>query len=251
MAKITCNFISYTLHRAVDITVVIPSVTCPDFILKKKEELTHEHEPYPVLYLLHGYANNHATWNGYSMVELFAEERQICVVMISAENKFYWDHGKEDNYFTFLSEELPCFIENTFHVSTRKEDCYICGLSMGGYGSLLHGLSNPDMYAAIGSLSGAVEGAAGNNSPIPSELIEKDIKERKKIPPLYIACGNDDFLIEPNKKFVEFIKENKLDCTYEFVDGYQHEWRFWNLEVERFMDWIPRTDAYAGTKRSV
>ena len=30
MAKLICNFISYTLKRAVDITVVLPSVTFPE-----------------------------------------------------------------------------------------------------------------------------------------------------------------------------------------------------------------------------
>ena len=30
MARFTCNFISYTLLRAVDITVVVPSPTTPE-----------------------------------------------------------------------------------------------------------------------------------------------------------------------------------------------------------------------------
>ena len=67
MAKMTCNFISYTLRRAVDITVIIPSVTIPESLIDK-ENCTHKHEPYPVLYLLHGYGNNHATWSGYSNI---------------------------------------------------------------------------------------------------------------------------------------------------------------------------------------
>lgn len=30
MAKVVCNFLSYSLNCAVDITVVLPSVTCPE-----------------------------------------------------------------------------------------------------------------------------------------------------------------------------------------------------------------------------
>jgi len=33
--------------------------------------------------------------------------------------------------------------------------------------------------------------------------------------------------------------------TWDEVEGYAHEWRFWNLEVERFLDWLPREDTYA------
>lgn len=249
MAKMTCNFISYTLRRAVDITVIIPSVTIPES-LTNKETLTHKHEPFPVLYLLHGYGNNHATWTGYSNVELFAEERQIAVVMLSAENKFYANHKNDDNYYKFVSEELPEFVENTFPVSRRKEDTFIAGLSMGGFGALYHGLSHPERFAAIGSFSGAVN-RQDNEGITPELLLLRNIKENVELPKIYIAIGNDDFLLDVNKQFVDLLIENKVDHYSEFIDGYTHEWRFWDMEVERFLDWIKRSDAYADKKRKV
>ena len=74
MAKFECNVISYTLKRTVDITVIIPSVTIPEAMqiempgVRKLEKPTHQiQEKYPVLYLLHGYGNNHGVaipvWN--------------------------------------------------------------------------------------------------------------------------------------------------------------------------------------------
>lgn len=244
MAKMNVNFISYTLKRAVDLTVVIPSVTIPE-CLDQTNLPTHKHDPFPVLYLLHGYGNNHATWTGYSNVELYAEERQIAVVMLSAENKFYCDHGGEDNYFTFVSKELPEFIQNTFPVSSRKEDTYICGLSMGGYGSLIHGLSHPENFGAIGSLSGAV--SVGKED----EVEVYPLLKQEHLPPLYIACGKEDFLYEKNVELVNYLKEHHIEHTADFVEDYTHEWRFWDLEVEKFMDWLPRQDAYASKKRKV
>ena len=44
---------------------------------------------------MHGYGNNHAQWCGYTNVELYAEERQIAVVMISGENKKYIDQDED------------------------------------------------------------------------------------------------------------------------------------------------------------
>ena len=103
MAKFQCNVISYVLQRTVDITVVVPSTTIPESM---DPSLTATHvvkDKYPVLYLLHGYGNNHATWSGYTNVEMFAEERNIAVVMLSGENKFYRDMPGGDRFFEFVS----------------------------------------------------------------------------------------------------------------------------------------------------
>ena len=113
MAKLVCNFISYALKRTVDITVVLPSVTIPEAMqlpMPGKENPvppTHEvKEKYPVLYLLHGMGNNHAQWTGYTNVEMFAEERNMAVVMISGENKFYHDSLDGEPFFDFVALSL-------------------------------------------------------------------------------------------------------------------------------------------------
>ena len=52
-------------------------------------------------------------------------------------------------------------------------------------------------------------------------------------------------------EFKDYLKENGVDVTWVSVPGYTHEWRFWNLAVEKFLKWIPRTDGYvsAGTRQ--
>ena len=221
MAKLVCNFISYALKRTVDITVVLPSVTIPEAMqlpMPGKENPvppTHEvKEKYPVLYLLHGMGNNHAQWTGYTNVEMFAEERNMAVVMISGENKFYHDSLDGEPFFDFVAKEVPEFVTNYFPISAEPEHSYIAGLSMGGYGALLHGLSNPERFAAIGSFSGAV----------------MPVGDPEKVEGL--IDGPLD------------VKENGVDVTWVSVPGYTHEWRFWNLAVEKFLKWIPRTDGY-------
>ena len=188
MAQIRCNFLSYTLRRAVDLTVIIPTMCFSEMMAE------NPHHPqgakYPVLYLLHGYGNNHATWNGYTSVELYAEERNMAVVMLSAENKAYINHGGDDNYFDFISKELPEFIQGMFPVSSRPEDTYIAGLSMGGYGALVHGLSQSQRFAAIGSFSGAAKVCDDREFQFsPAKLAEACAREDRK-KPMYIACGD-------------------------------------------------------------
>lgn len=255
MAKFQCNFISYTLKRAVDITVVIPSVTIPEALGmgQSNQQLRHtKKDKYPVLYLLHGFGNNHATWTGYTNVELYAEEHNMAVVMLSAENKFYVNHDGGDLFFDFVSQELPDFVCGMFPVSDRKEDTYLAGLSMGGYGTLIHGLSNPDKYAALGAFSAAVKlnfdmlddmAKAGELDPL--TIAKEQTKKGKSLPKLYIACGQKDFVFEANVDFRDQMKALGADVTWVEHPDYGHEWRFWDLQVEAFLNWIERSDAYA------
>lgn len=254
MARMTCNFISYVLKRAVDITVIIPTTTIPEsLMMDPKQKPTHRiEEKYPVLYLLHGYGNNHATWAGYSRIELYAEENNMAVVMLSAENKAYSNVSEEDHYYDFLSDELPEFIASMFPVSTRKEDTYMAGLSMGGYGTLVHGLTHPERFQAIGSFSGAVSMLNGKEGTYDVMNIIKYLLETKQsFPHMYIACGKKDFLYDANVQLTKYLKNNDVPVTVDFVEDYTHEWRFWDMEVERFLDWLDRSDHYAGSKRKV
>jgi len=277
MAKFTCNFISYTLKRTVDITVVIPSVTIPesmgmfssdmdgvpDNLSELKGRCRHRKDgKYPVLYLLHGYGNNHAQWTGYTNVELFAEERNIAIVNISAENKSYVKSGGDD-FYSFIEDELPDFICSMFPVSDRPEDTYIAGLSMGGYGTLVHALNNPAKYRAFGAFSAAVDinpatlsGGEGADKPVdpsisPIALADKLIAEKTPFPAAYIAIGGKDFLLEANQAFRDKLVNAGVPVTYEVMPEYGHEWRFWNIQVEKFLDWIQpiRTDFFASAGR--
>jgi len=279
MARFTCNFISYTLVRTVDITVVIPSVTIPESMSATGALISQatkaegfagaatrpQHtraEKYPVLYLLHGFGNNHATWTGYTNLELYAEERNIAVVMISAENKSYVNQGKLDRFDDFIENELPDFICGMFPVSTRPEDTFIAGLSMGGFGALVHGLSHPEKYAAIGAFSPAVSlntallaGLEDQGMPPaqdPLWLAQQLHAAGKPIPTLYLACGEKDFLFASLSAYRTQLMDLGYEPTWVTHPTYGHEWRFWDMQVERFLDWIPRSDAYASAgKRQI
>jgi len=273
MAKFVCNVISYTLGRTVDITVVIPTPTIPDSM--GMTGVTPKHTPsapYPVLYLLHGGGNNHATWTGYANVEFYAEERNIAVVMPSGENKFYVD-WPSDKFFKFISEELPDFVTGLFPVSKRPEDTYIAGLSMGGFGTVVHALNFPERFCAFGPISASFQlinpaALVGTLDPNnlsasfirdpdprfdPPALAEKLAAEGKKFPKCYLACGKKDFLYEANVTFRDRLIELGCEVTWDETEEHGHEWRFWNLEIERFLDWLPRTDPYAmaGRKRQI
>ena len=69
--------------------------------------------------------------------------------MASAGNYFYQDMYRGSAYRTFFTEELPMFITSVFPVSKKREDTYIAGFSMGGYGAWYLALSAPHLYAKL------------------------------------------------------------------------------------------------------
>jgi hypothetical protein len=47
---------------------------------------------------------------------------------------FYTDEVHGNRYWTFLTQELPELVHSFFRLSRRREDTFVAGLSMGGYG---------------------------------------------------------------------------------------------------------------------
>lgn len=290
MAFYKCNFISYTLGRAVDICVTVPSPPLPGAICGKR---THQHKaPYPVLYLLHGGGNDCHSWFLYTQLRYFAEVRNIAVVTMSAENGRYADHpGHGPKYFTFIEKELPEFISAYFPVSAKAKDTYIAGLSQGGAGAWAQVLDHPERYAAFGMLSSSAVGPMGSGCslslegfyhvdkaddlfnaadmpkipddgkpvdfskfrfPVKYKPVHPDALKRLeeikraglRFPKAYIGIGGYDggFL----GAMTTAVKLNAMgfEATFEGVSGYAHEWAYWNIGIERFLDWLPRTDTY-------
>lgn len=242
--------------HGVDIMVTLPSVSASD--LGPDAHPSHKiTAKYPVLYLLHGYGNDYMCWYRYTSVERYAEERRIAIVTCSVENKMYMNvDAVKENYFDFVRTELPEFICANFPISDRPQDTYLGGLSMGGYGTLMHGLSHPESYRAIGAFSPAVVLAKMADSFIKpldiSQLLEEDVLQKKQIPDLFLCCGKDDSLFPYVEDFHSLLQKNGISHRYDAVEGYEHEWAFWDGELLAFLDWIPRTDAYASMpKRKV
>jgi len=274
MAHFTCNFLSYTLDRATDIDVIIPGVTSTE---AEQPGVTHRMKyKYPVLYLLHGSCNDYSTWERYTSIERYAEERRIAIVTFSAENNMYVNipdfTGFRDpsgwiiapDYEKFLMEELPDFVTSMFPVTDDPKDTYIAGLSMGGYGALCNGFRNPERFRAVGAFSplpSIGQFSKGQKSPLlpeslrnyePEHLMKKAVSDRqegkiKTIPDLYYCYGTEDFLKEKQDWFSGILKSEfsgRIVTKQETLPGYGHEWAFWDLEVKNFLDWIPRTDEY-------
>ena len=272
MAVFQVSFMAETLGRTVPIIVILPTdkVYLPD--MPRREE----GKPYKTLYLLHGIIGDCTDWIYGTRIRRWAEERDLCVVMPSGDNMFYLDQENDGNcYSEFIGRELVEFTRKTFPLSDKREDTYIGGLSMGGYGAIYNGLKYSDTFGAIVGLSSALivddtlpiedpdpkfpsdrtdfkKHVFGNDLEAvvrseknPKVLLSRLLDEKKEIPKLYLACGDDDFLREKNDDFVEFLKENGVEYIYETGPG-DHEWDFWDTHIKNALDWLPLEKAVQG-----
>lgn len=269
MAFIQMNLLSKALMRTVPVNVIIPAdkMIFPGMPVR-------EDKPYKTLYLLHGIFGNYTDWVNGSRIQRFAEENDLAVVMPSGDNAFYLDRPEAmNNYGDFVGRELVELTRKIFPLSHKREDTYIGGLSMGGYGAVRNGLKYHDTFGAIVSLSGAliVEGVKDrtNDTPNPIErldfaqaifgdldtlldsdrnpkyLVEKLKKENASFPAIYMACGQDDFLLDANKDFADFLQDNGVEVTFEVGPG-NHEWDFWDTYIKKAIDWLPLEKGVAG-----
>jgi len=231
---------------------------------------------FPALYLLHGVTGNYTDWVSRTNIQRWAEAKGLAVVMPSGDNGFYIDRPESHNYYgEFVGRELVEITRKMFPLSHRREDTFIAGLSMGGYGAIRNGLKYHDIFGCIAGLSTAnlvediekqtnedseffrrrdfVESIFGDLSKVkdsdknPQWLAEHLAAEGAALPRIYLACGTDDALLEGNRNLRDCLRTAGADVTYEEGPG-GHEWDFWDRYIHRVIDWLPLCqDASAGS----
>ena len=264
MALLQVNFFSDALKRTVPMQVILPADKVgPNGPIPVPEN------GYKTLYLLHGLFGNYTDWVSNTRIQQWAEAHDLAVVMPSGDNSFYVDWKMPNsNYGRFIGEELVAVTRKMFHLSTRREDTFIGGLSMGGYGALRNGLAYPETFSCIAALSSAVHifelpldtpgrtiigedwvlgdmkaAAKTINNP---RVGLAQIKEQKlPLPKIYMACGLQDHLLFASQAIRDHFREEGIDLTYEEHDG-KHDWIFWDTQIRKVLEWLPLNDAKAG-----
>ncbi|WP_079709249.1 alpha/beta hydrolase [Paraliobacillus ryukyuensis] len=259
MARITCDFFSETLMMSTSMTVLLPEKTSNQIGMQNK---TGDRSVYPTLFLLHGFSDDHTIWTRRTAIERYVSELGLAVIMPDGDHSFYTDMAYGRNYWTFLTEELPRVARQFFPLSDKREDNFVAGLSMGGYGALKWALHKPDHFAAAASLSGVLDIAShvqsqDKNNPLAEVLYrvfgDQDIRGTEHdllhlvnqlnqseftVPNIYQACGTEDFLYQENLAFKEACTTTKLAVQTTFDPG-THEWGYWDHHIQKVLEWLP------------
>lgn len=257
MALIHTHFSSAALGRCVGCEVILPQKSSNLIGMESEKS-----EKTPVLWLLHGASDDETIWQRRTSIERYVSPLGLAVVMPSVEVSGYANLAHGGRFYDYVAKELPEIMRGFFGFSDKREDNYICGLSMGGAGALKIGLANPGKYSVIGCLSAGIfnrrlpedtknidpvknrrayiqydgrdlEGSEEDLIGNAGKIIEKGLP----VPRIYHSTGSEDFLLEAahfTRDFFGGFEGNPFDYVYEEDPG-AHTWEYWDDHIQKFL----------------
>ncbi len=254
MPLIRCDFFSDVLELSTSMTVILPQATSSQIGMSGSVR----EGAAPTLYLLHGLSDDDTIWLRRTSIERYVAPLGLAVVMPQVARSFYSDEAHGARYWTFLSEELPALARSFFRLSDRREDTFVAGLSMGGYGAMKWALREPGRFAAAASLSGALDvgrryredpdrrdvwdrvwgGTSPEGTPDDVFTLLRDAPDPAALPRLHVSCGTEDELYDDNVRFTELAAERGVAATVDFGPG-AHDWAYWDTKIQDVLAWLP------------
>lgn len=251
MAYINMRVRSILLQRTMNVDLYFPTDLPAEIVPKVNGVVT----------LLTGYGGTGADFMNWSAMPRYAADNGLILVAPDCDNSFYTDMAAGGPFYTYLTEELPSLLGGIFRLPEEREKNFIAGISMGGYGALLAGLSSPERYAGIASLSGAINPAYMRTLPGMSQLFSSVFEEDKPLPERYdltkllqntarlpkaqqpkVFCcaGKQDEegfgILSQNRSFSKELG-SLSDSLYMEWDG-NHEWKFWDRGLVYAVDYF-------------
>ena len=230
----TIEIYSKAMQKKVKAVVVLP-----DNYQNKKDS-------FPVVYLLHGYSGSYSNWPKKmpDLQKLATENNMVLVSPDGGYSGWYVNSPvmATNQYETFISEELVNYMDKNFKVFPEAAKRGITGLSMGGHGALMLGISHPQTYGAAASMSGAVnlmsladryeiKQILGDTAQYLSTWKKysvvnlADTLTNNKMP-LLVDCGIKDIFIKDNRLLHEVLLKQNINHTYIEREG-GHTWSYW------------------------
>lgn len=279
MALVHLNYFSQTIGMAMSMDVILPEAS--QGIGVEVGEGWNGRDKLRTLYLLHGFSDDHTIWQRRTSIERYVANRKMAVVMPTTHVGSYTNQAYGFNFYDYVAREVPATARSYFPLSERREDNYVAGLSMGGYGALKIGLRGRDEFSAIIALSGGI-GRMRTMSEKQKEIRTiAELRERRaefepaeyrglmnffithgspeehetsyennleliaraavesgdELPRLFMSCGTEDFLIEANREYHQYLLDLGIDHVYEEHPGV-HDWAYWDRHIQRGLDWI-------------
>ncbi|TFV94296.1 esterase family protein [Algoriphagus kandeliae] len=215
---------------------------------------------YPVLYLLHGGSGSFSDWHKKvtepGLVPRLADQYQVIIVTPGVgPASYYYDSPQMDSvkYESYMVKELIPFVDKNYRTLAKKESRAITGLSMGGHGAMMLAAKHPELFTAVGTMSGVMnidtrlwevpDDFRNLRRTGQKEMLGEDLNyEAPDFNPytivglveqiqqnghaIIIDCGVDDFLIKTNRQLREMLLERKVPHEYIERPG-AHTWKYW------------------------
>ena len=242
MAFLHFDFLSASTTRIVHLNVILPcdSPYGQNFV-----------PPYKSLYLLTGFADNSDRVMLDSNLKKYSETTGTAIFVLDGNNSFYVDANPMSKYSTLVGQEMVEMTRKAFHLSDKREDTWLGGMSMGGFGAFYNGMKYADTFSKIILLAPAfdVYDMKVSDTDIPlfpeeflmplfgnrekyeaefnfSAVYEKALESGKSLPDLFLGLGNTDDIVNKGvKHFREYMNEKNVPIDYHEVPG-SHDFVF-------------------------
>ena len=233
MAIINFDFFSPNVWKTVHTTVILPC----------GEADGNVEPPYRTLYWLPGFSSSASDILSMTSIRLNATRNGIAVVIVDGDNSFYVDRATWLNYGKMVAEDLVSATRQAFRLSDKKEDTFIGGNSMGGYGAFYNGLRYTDTFSKIVTLHPGFEAYAvtlpGTDIlAFPQDLLDRmfgsrenyydlyhytallENADKSRMPEIFHSCGDADPLVgEINSRFKAYWEEKQLPFRFMEAPG--------------------------------
>lgn len=220
-------------------------------VVIKPTMIQDETIPVPVVYLLHGHGGWYANWiiRVPELKEYADKYKMMIVCPDGGYNSWYLDSPVDPavRFETYISKEVPDYIDSHYTTIKNRKARAITGLSMGGHGGLFLGFRQADTFGACGSMSGGVDlqpfaknwqlkdkigdtiaNADKWKSLSVINLVEQYPKDSLSI---IIDCGTEDFFYAVNHTLHEKMVTLKIPHEYTERPG-KHDWSYWRNAVQ-------------------
>jgi S-formylglutathione hydrolase FrmB len=214
------------------------------------------------VYLLHGQGDAYTAWSNNTEVAGYAApagSAGLILVMPGCGSSYYMNSASipQDRYEDFMVHDLIADVETRFPAAANRENRAIIGISMGGFAAMKLALSHPDLYAFAGSISGAIDvarrrfsfrhfpqwwrfrtifGPMGSRSRLSSDpFLLIQAADPHRTPYLYLTAGEQEPLLEPNRRFAARLNELHFPFEFHTRPGF-HDWNEWNAQIPACFD---------------
>lgn len=258
MISLDCSFESIILKTQVNVKVYLPN---PENFMRPVTDYRERYtfRPFKTLFLLHGLMDSAQQWVENTSITRLAQEKDIALVIPSCGNNFYINTIYGPAYSDFISQELIGFVRGLFPLSDKREENYIWGISMGGYGALRQGFLYPELFSKVVAMSPTsdieftarfayamgveIDYVIGNWKTLKgSELdlytmAEQAADHPEEIPSMLFIIADQDHMVRDNVEFRSMLEQKGFRTEFRTYPG-EHTWGFWDDHVKECIDWL-------------
>ncbi|RSK27649.1 hypothetical protein EJF36_12600 [Bacillus sp. HMF5848] len=205
------------------------------------KEYAESTKSYPVVYLLHQFQSDSSSFeldNIHNILDQAMEDEVIqdMIVVMPDSNGMSWWVNQSDGkaWMDMVTKDLVPYIDSNYRTIADKEHRGVSGVSMGGFGAYVIGLSNTDLFTSFASHMGALSSVREGLNPI--ELVKSFEPTNLQEYSFYFDSGDRDFYYFdiPALQLHSYLKSQNVPHVFQIKKGTHNSAFYTSTIVDSF-----------------